>query len=210
MEDLLLKLLGGSLQSLGLFTEKKPRLSEDHVAAKLLRLYNRWLEESLRLLSAGGYLRYDGTRYALQDPSVDLEALWNQWDEAKFHWLADPDQKARVVLVETTLRALADILTGKKPATNILFPDSSMALVEGIYKGNRVADYFNDVLGHTIIAYLQERLADDACTPIRILEIGAGAGGTTAGLLARLRPFQDHIQEYCYTDISKAFLSWWP
>ena len=46
----------------------------------------------------------------------------------------------------------------------------------------------------------------DSSTQIRILEIGAGTGGTTAGLLPKLKPFEKNIQHYCYTDLSKAFL----
>ncbi|MGO4776499.1 methyltransferase, partial [Lysobacter sp. 2RAB21] len=36
--------------------------------------------------------------------------------------------------------------------------------------------------------------------------MGAGTGGTTAGLLPMLRGFGDLVEEYCYTDLSKAFL----
>ncbi|MCP5008129.1 MAG: zinc-binding dehydrogenase, partial [Planctomycetes bacterium] len=39
-----------------------------------------------------------------------------------------------------------------------------------------------------------------------ILEIGAGTGGTTAKLLPMLQEFSEFIEEYCYTDLSKAFL----
>src|SRR4029077_13184038 len=35
---------------------------------------------------------------------------------------------------------------------------------------------------------------------------GAGTGGTTTRLLPKLIPFQDHINQYLYTDLSKAFL----
>ena len=206
MEGLLLKLLWSSLQSLGLFKEEELKLSDFKVKTNLLNLYDRWFKESLRVLRAKKYLQQVGQIYTVNAPSVDLEALWNHWDEAKLPWLEDIHQKARVVLVETTLRALPEILTGKKKATDIIFPNSSMELVEEIYKGNQVSDFFNNVLGHTVVAYLQERLADPASASIRILEIGAGTGGTTAGLLPRLRPFRDYIQAYCYTDISKAFL----
>lgn len=43
-------------------------------------------------------------------------------------------------------------------------------------------------------------------TPIRILEIGAGTGATTATLLHHLEPFGNLVGEYLYTDISPAFL----
>ena len=101
-------------------------------------------------------------------------------------------QKALVVLVEACLRALPEILTGKRPATEVLFPDGSLHLVEGSTQGNAGADYFNGVLADTAAAYVRERLARDPAAEIRILEIGAGTGGTTAAVLAALAPFKEH------------------
>ena len=101
-------------------------------------------------------------------------------------------QKALIVLVEACLRALPEILTGKRLATEVIFPDGSMHLVEGVYQGNAGADYFNGVLADTAVAYVRERLARDPAAEIRILEIGAGTGGTTAAVLPALAPFKDH------------------
>ena len=91
------------------------------------------------------------------------------------------------------------------------FPNSSMELVEDIYKNNPVSDYFNEVLANTVTAYIEERLKQDQAsesgqTQIRIIEIGAGTGGTSTMVFQKLKPYQAHIQEYCYSDISKAFL----
>ena len=136
----------------------------------------------------------------------ELTEAWRRWDEHRGVWLADADLKAGVVLVETTMRALGDILTGKRRATDVMFPDSSMRLVEGTNQGNKIADFFNGVLADTVIAYIREREAHGA-EALHILEIGAGTGGTSAMLLAKLRELNGHqVQEYCYTDISRGFL----
>lgn len=66
--------------------------------------------------------------------------------------------RAHVRLAEETLRVLPDILTGKLPATEVMFPDSSFRLVEGIYRNNIISDFFNDKLADTLIAVLRERL----------------------------------------------------
>lgn len=108
--------------------------------------------------------------------------------------LQDSNMKAMVVLVETALKALPDILTGKASATDILFPNSSMELVEGIYKNNQVADYFNDVLADTLAAFMQERLKQEPEARIRILEIGAGTGGTSAAVFQKMKAYQSHIK----------------
>jgi SAM-dependent methyltransferase len=56
------------------------------------------------------------------------------------------------------------------------------------------------------VIYLQERLKHDKQARIRILEIGAGTGGTTRQVLQMLQPYQASIAEYCYSDVSEAFL----
>ena len=208
MEDHLRRLLWSGLQSVGLFTERETVLSGLKTKAGLSRLYDRWLDESVAVLARGKYLDVKGDTCIINDPvPVDGNKLWAEWEHSKEVWLAvDPSLKNQVTLVETTLRALPDIITGKIPATDIIFPNSSMELVEGIYKHNPVADYFNELLADTAIDYLEERLKLDGSAGVRIIEIGAGTGGTSTMLFRKLMPYREHITEYCYTDISKAFL----
>ncbi|PON19910.1 hypothetical protein C2W62_00205 [Candidatus Entotheonella serta] len=203
IEDLLPQLLLATLQSLGLI---EGRAEQRAAALPAATFYRQWLEESLTFLWAKEYLEYDGQGYTNKLPSVDLARVWQEWEREKVLWLQDRNQKAIVSLVEACMRALPDILRGAQLATDVIFPDSSVALVEHIYKGNVVADYYNQILQNSVVAYIQARLAQAPTAQIRILEIGAGTGGTTSGLLAELRPYQRHIVEYCYTDLSKAFL----
>jgi acyl transferase domain-containing protein/ubiquinone/menaquinone biosynthesis C-methylase UbiE len=207
MNRLLCRLLWGQLQSIGLFTEKNPVIADLKKKTGLRDLYDRWLEESIAVLARNNYLKYDGKSCHVKDTTpIDIDAVWKQWDQQKKSWLENPDRKAQIVLLEATMKALPEILTGKQLATDIIFPNSSLELVEGIYKNNLVADYFNEVLADTVAAYIQERLQQDSSTPMRILEIGAGTGGTSAMVFSKIQPYRDQIQEYCYTDISKAFL----
>ena len=72
-------------------------------------------EASLAVLVQQNYIQYDGTSCAVIDTTqVDLEALWKEWDRKKGPWLEDSNKKARVVLVEAMLRALPEILSGKR------------------------------------------------------------------------------------------------
>ncbi|WP_088833756.1 SDR family NAD(P)-dependent oxidoreductase [Paenibacillus tyrfis] len=185
MEELLVRLLGAQLQA--------PQLQDGNAVRGF---YRKWLAESVAVLERDPALKFD----------TPAQVLWQEWEANKPHWLTNPNLKAQVQLVEATLRALPDILTGRVPATEIMFPNSSMALVEGIYKNNQISDYFNEVLADTVVTYLQERMANDPAVSLRILEIGAGTGGTSAMVFRKLRPYQDRIVEYCYTDISRAFL----
>ncbi|WP_133476106.1 hypothetical protein, partial [Lactobacillus crispatus] len=102
--------------------------------------------------------------------------------------MTDPAVSTQVVLVETMLRALPSILRGAVRATDVMFPNGSLALVEGVYKDNPVADYFNEALAEKVARFVEERLKQEPSTRIRLLEIGAGTGGTSARVLARLMP----------------------
>lgn len=198
-EDILCKMLFAQLQSIGFFTERKSQ-------PVLENFYGRWFEESQSILERHQFLKRTENGHIPTRSIGTIGELWKEWNEQKSDLLQDNNMKAMVTLVETALKALPDILTGKASATDILFPDSSMDLVEGVYKNNQVADYFNDVLADTLIAYLQERLKQEPEAKIRILEIGAGTGGTSAAVFQKLKAWQTHIKEYCYTDLSKAFL----
>src|SRR5206468_6616856 len=54
--------------------------------------------------------------------------------------------------------------------------------------------------------FVEARLMHDRGADIRIIELGAGTGGTSEAVFKRLQPYADRIAEYCYTDVSKAFL----
>ncbi len=207
LDKLLCRLLWEQLRSSGMFTEKTHTFIDLKTTIGLRDVYERWFEESLAVLVRNHYLNYGGESYSVLDTGLQIrDAGWDEWDRQKEVWLKNPNLNAQIELIETTLRALPDILTGKQLATDIVFPNSSLKLVEGIYRYDPLADYFNNALTDTVAAYIRERLQQDPAAHIRIFEIGAGTGGTSAKVFQKIQPYQTHIQEYCYTDISKAFL----
>ena len=168
--------------------------------------YRRWSLATLQYLEQQNRAQREPAtqRYRLAAvESVDL--LWKRWDAAKNTWQQNASHRAYLALIEACLRKLPEILTDAVPATDVMFPESSMHMVEGIYKHNTVADYFNQVLSDNLKSAFSAKIARGERS-LRLLEIGAGTGGTTAALLPMLREFGDAIVEYCYTDLSKAFL----
>ena len=192
MESLSLQILLAILQSLDLVNSKVSSLHPS-----LPNYYHLWLKECLRLIQQKGL--------SLEKTS-SLNVLWQEWDEKQQEWVHDLNKKAQVILLNACLQALPEILTKKCLATDVMFPNSSMELVEGIYKNNKISDQFNEILTQTVVAYAQQRIDNNPNARLRLLEIGAGTGGTTVGLLPKLVPFQGHIDQYLYTDLSKAFL----
>src|SRR5436305_1278282 len=208
MEGLLTQLLWSHLQSLGLFRETHMTLTSLREQAGITEVHQRWLQESIAHLERQQYLHCNGqATCTVIDPTlIESAPLWQQWDEHKERWMRNGNLKAWVTLVETMLHALPVILTGKRPATEIMFPHGSMQLLEGVYQDNAISDYFNETLATLVVAYLQKRLIHDRHARIRILEIGAGTGGTTKRVLQMAQPYQACITEYCYSDISETFL----
>lgn len=198
LEKIFCKLLFGQLQSCGILANKD----------KVIDLYHRWFDESMKILIKYNYLEYvdeDVYKEVNKNP-IDMDATWSEWQQNKEIWKKDVNLNAQLSLIESTLKALPEILIGKIAATDIIFPNSSMELVEGIYKNNAVSDFFNEVLSDCVAAYVEACLKQNPSLKIRIIEIGAGTGGTSSSVFKKLKPYSSYIEEYCYTDISKAFL----
>ncbi|ACU62721.1 SDR family NAD(P)-dependent oxidoreductase [Chitinophaga pinensis] len=206
LDKLLTELLWWQLKKSDVLKASGLIRSEYHRPQQLPAFYERWLDETLRVLVSAGYLEKEGNKFTPTGKGGASKDAWSAWETAKVTDLSDVNVKAQVALLDATMKALPDILSGKVPATDVLFPEGSMKLVEGIYKHNKVADYFNEVLSETLTAYCQERIRQDKNARINILEIGAGTGGTSAILFKQLAPFREHIESYCYTDLSRAFL----
>ncbi|UJF34777.1 SDR family NAD(P)-dependent oxidoreductase [Paenibacillus hexagrammi] len=208
LDNLLCKLLWGQLQSMEVFAEENTAAADLKEKSGICSLYDKWLEESIAVLARNNYIRLDGAAFKVLTDAreVDLEAAWQEWDRKKGDWLEHPDMRAQVALLEAMLGSLPQILTGKVQPTDIMFPNSSMELVEGVYKNNPSADYYNEVLSDLVTAYVAERIEQDPSAQVRIIEIGAGTGGTSSMVLKKLGPYREHIGEYCYTDVSRAFL----
>ncbi|KAB8061482.1 SDR family NAD(P)-dependent oxidoreductase [Janthinobacterium sp. FT14W] len=203
-EALVDEILAATLLSAGVMDVRSATAASDKPHSALARHHARWLQGSVGYLKNKQWLEESGASAHLPRP---LDTLWAAWKEKRAGWIAArPHTEAQTVLIETCMQGLPGILSGKQVATDVIFPRSSMHLVEGVYKGNRVADHFNGVLGSTLAACIEQWLRNDGTRKIRILEIGAGTGGTTATLLPILQRFGEAIAEYCYTDVSKAFL----
>jgi len=108
---------------------------------------------------------------------------------------SSPEADTRVRLVDICLARFPDLLRGELKGPDVLFPGGSVHLVEGLYAGLPETDAIRDEI---------IRIVSKENRAIRILEIGAGTGATSAIVLEGLQPFADRVH-YAYTDISSAF-----
>ncbi|MEU5796218.1 SDR family NAD(P)-dependent oxidoreductase [Streptomyces sp. NPDC047813] len=203
-EELALRLLASVLDRAGLFGAGEA--SREELAARLgvvpehTALFQAQLdmlaEADWLTVTDGGRLRPTGHRTALeQELIVEFGQL------TKRH----PALAPVVTLLVDCLTALPDVLTGHRPAMEVLFPDGSAERVAAVYRGDPVTDRCNAEVARLVAEQVEVRRAADPAAPVRILEIGAGTGGTTAAVLAALAPYGDGV-EYVFTDVSPAFV----
>jgi acyl transferase domain-containing protein/acyl carrier protein/SAM-dependent methyltransferase len=192
-EELLVARLFHELVEFGVFDQ-----------GRVVTSYERWLRHSLRVLEERGYLvrQPDGWHF----PRGRDASAGTRWEECRRRWLEDPQLAAPVQLADIALNALADVLRGTRAATEVLFPQSSTRLVEGIYKNSAVPDFFNRVLCDAVTHYVEQRWRHEPDARLRILEIGAGTGGTTTPLVEALVPYAASIERYVFSDISRSFV----
>jgi len=112
-----------------------------------------------------------------------------------------PEFAAELSLTVRCADRLAEVLQGAADPLQLLFPGGSMDSLEGLYTKSPSAHVFNSLAVRAV------RDAVDAAPQghrVRILEIGAGTGGTTAFIAPTLPP--DRV-EYTFTDVSPMFLA---
>lgn len=173
--------------------------TEDELATALeVAPRHRWLlRRWLGLLTAHGWLGYEaehGYSGLGEGPAPVRAGLERVCADLGFS-----PQLARF-FTEANRHAL-DLLRDKVLAQELLFPDGNLLTAEAAYRDNPVNRYLNAAAG-AIVTRAVDALAADR-HPVRILELGAGVGGTTADLLPVLdgRPV-----EYHFTDVSSFFL----
>ena len=95
---------------------------------------------------------------------------------------------------------LGPVLRGEESPLETLFPGGSFELARSLYERSTTMRYVN---GIAAAAFRQLDTQAAGVGVLRVLEIGAGTGGTTASLLPVLDPVRTR---YRFTDVSDVFL----
>ncbi|WP_053913131.1 SDR family NAD(P)-dependent oxidoreductase [Streptomyces sp. SCSIO 75703] len=153
----------------------------------------------LDILVAAGYAERDGGRIRATDAVSGL-ADRDLPSEARDLAARYPEVAAHVDLLVACAAEYPRLLTGRLDPTEVMFPGSSTRLVENVYRGDPLAGGANATAAREVAAHVAARRR-----PVRVLEVGAGTGGTSGSVLRALSPYADRV-EYVYTDVSGGFL----
>jgi acyl carrier protein/SAM-dependent methyltransferase len=170
--------------------------------------FARLLAALVDMLGRSGFLLREGDDWRVTGRAEEPEELRRaSLARQRADWIANrPEVAPYLDLLDACAARLGDVLRGRVDANDVLFPAGSTALVEPIYRGNPVVDHFQSIVATAAAAAVRERLERlGPAARLRILEIGAGTGGTTAFLLPALAPFADRIS-FVFTDVGRVFL----
>jgi SAM-dependent methyltransferase/acyl carrier protein len=183
--------------ALGAFDGSEDSASADEVLSRtgIGSLYapivGRWLEAMVR---RGALIRADqGYAVGALQP-LDLEDMWQRVRD-----LLAGDQ-ALLRYLEHSVPLVPGVLSGGVSPLETLFPDGSFDLAAELYEGSAVLRYVNGIAAAALGGFVAAR---PPAQPIRVIEVGAGTGGTTSSLIPVL---PESRSTYVYTDVSEVFL----
>ncbi|EST38602.1 hypothetical protein N566_06540 [Streptomycetaceae bacterium MP113-05] len=115
-----------------------------------------------------------------------------------------PELASHVALARAVIPSIPQVVTGRLAALELYFGGEVDELLSRIYAGNAVADHYNTMVAHVTENYVHSRVTEQPDRPVRVLEVGAGTGGTTGPVLERLTGLGRRVQ-YTFTDISSSY-----
>ncbi|MGW6377083.1 amino acid adenylation domain-containing protein [Rhodococcus sp. NPDC055112] len=195
-----------ALREGGLFANAESSHSEGDIAESLRvasvhrRLLRRWLSG----LVAAGALSQDQPGGAYHGLAVGTP------EEAAREWQRVEELDGRIGYGAETLRytracseRLGELLRGEVDVRTLLFPQGEQDTAHAAYGANLVSRGMNQIVIGGVRRIAQQHRGDG---PLRILEVGAGVGGTSRELVPALAEYAADI-DYRYTDISTYFLT---
>lgn len=198
LSDIFLALYGK-----GVFTDSNRLYTYEEIVKtlnipnKLYKLMHRWLtvlcNEKIVVHRDGGYC----VNLFIAEQYKNNKKLWDEMYsiEGRLHY----SQKLLDYL-KTSSDVLPELMAGKEDPLNLLFPKGEMDVAMAAYHDNIINRIMNGLAKEEI-----EFLAlDNRRTPIRILEVGAGVGGTSVDVIPSL---DGTGAEYYFTDLSAFFLN---
>ncbi|BAZ08809.1 beta-ketoacyl synthase [Calothrix sp. NIES-4071] len=157
------------------------------------RLFNRLLQ----ILAELGILNYSEPQWQVRKPLLQskleekIKQTYSQYSQIP----------AEITLLHRCASRLSEVLRGAIDAVELVFPQGDLTTVTQLYQESPSAKVMNTLLQQAVTTALEKL---PSVLGVRLLEIGAGTGGSTSFILPHLNPYQS---EYVFTDIGAFFNS---
>ncbi|GHD88930.1 non-ribosomal peptide synthetase [Streptomyces naganishii] len=167
------------------------------VAPRHERLVRRWLAACVD----NGYLdrAADGTFGCLRLVSPeDVEQAWREVDRLL------PEANDRPELVNYFKLAathLPELMRDERDPLRMLFPEGDLSIHEAAYMEGFLSRYLNRLATSTVLGVARRNTSG---RPLRVLEVGAGVGGTSVDTIPAL---DGENVRYTFSDVSQFFLN---
>ncbi|MCE7079575.1 non-ribosomal peptide synthetase [Streptomyces sp. ST2-7A] len=167
------------------------------VVPKHERLVRRWLAACVE----NGYLdrAADGTFGCLRLVTPeDVEQAWAEVDRLL------PEANDRPELVNYFKLAAAhlpELMRDERDPLRMLFPEGDLSIHEAAYMEGFLSCYLNRLATSTVLGVARRNTSG---RPLRVLEVGAGVGGTSVDTIPALDGENVH---YTFSDVSQFFLN---
>ncbi len=169
---------------------------EEAARLRVMPRHTRLFTRLMEMLAEDGVLRQHGPEFEVIAP---LPASDPESHCAKA-LAAFSDVDGEILALQRCGKDLAQVLNGEQDPLQLLFPGGSFKEARKLYIESPYARTYNAALGQALTLATGNR-PTGAC--LRVLEIGAGTGGTTSYVLPLLPADQT---EYTFTDVSPIFL----
>lgn len=190
------------MQNNGLFNDiyKEYKFNEIskliNVQEKLIPFLHKWLD----ILVKENILEENSFSYRLKNSNYKKNDALDKWEklnllEEKLHF-----GQGFVDYIEKCGKNLGQLFSGETKALELLFPKGEMDTAIATYQKSMTSVLLNKLARRAVI----EIAKSNSKSGIKILEVGAGVGGTSNELIPKL---MDLNVEYFFTDVSQYFLN---
>ena len=170
-------------------------VSKNGIKTDYKALITEWLNE----LCADGYISFCDDVYTLESnfESTDENELWNALDRLK----GVERISALKEYIHSCCTQHLGLFKGEIMPISLYFHDDNTDTAKNIYTDSPIAAYVNTAARKAVTEIIKRAAKKDK--PFRILELGAGIGGTSAQLFEEIK---DLNIDYEFSDISEYFL----
>jgi acyl transferase domain-containing protein/SAM-dependent methyltransferase len=199
LEELATAYAISAMHTLGWREQPGVRLNPDEFGGRLgvVPGQRTLFRQILKFFAEEGMLSAAGGEYVVQRSlaAIDTEAVRLRFGDLH------PSASHELTLVARCGTHLAAVLQGRKQPLEVLFPNGSSETVEHVYARSPMASFYQALAGR-VVGELVRSLP--RARVLRVLEVGAGTGATSAAVLSALA---DCKPRYVFSDVSPAFLN---